>query len=164
MKKVVLSFLFTAIILITSALFADPITIHNKTNRDLHVAMYYIGTKWNLMEQPNGTIATPIYLIKSQSSITMERPPRRTKVEKGSNMKGPGPFDQQLIFFENKDLLTPELTPEQALNPFNSLNIGNLQGKVFYIGQLNGMLQGFNCTDWKANGKKCEENDKRGKK
>ena len=134
------------LVTISSTLFADRITVHNRTPRDLYIAIYYIGTEFPLMEAPKATIATPIQFVEADSSINVERPPR--KVIADGNMIGMGPFNRELVFVEDKNLLTPQLTKDQIYNVFRSKNIGNLQGDVFYIGDKDGEFYGYTTVEW----------------
>ena len=136
-----------------TAFFAnDRISVHNKTPRDLYVAIYYIATDYRLMETPKATIATPIRFLEADSSINMERPAQRVKADPSLGMIGHGPlglgpFDRQLVFVEDKALLAPQLTKEQ-LEKYHSKNVGNLQGDVFYIAARDGELGGYTTADW----------------
>ncbi len=130
----------------SASLFADRITVHNRTPRDLYIAIYYIGTDFPFMEKPVATIATPIQFVEADSSINVERPPR--KVIADGTMVGLGPFNRELVFVEDKNLLTPQLTKDQIYKVLHSKNVGNLQGDVFYIGDRDGVFEGFTTVEW----------------
>lgn len=133
MKLRLLLFLFAGIS--AASLFADRITVHNKTPRDLYVGIYYIGTALPFMDKPRATLASPILFLETESSGIMERPPRKVT------------YDRELVFVEDKNLLTPELSKEQ-LEKYHSKNIGNLEGDVFYIGDKEAEFYGYTTVEW----------------
>ena len=128
--------LVVLLIMFSSFLHADRITVHNWTPRDLHYAIYYIGMKLPWMkEHPKAKLATPIQLLETESSGILERPSRKIG------------YDRELVFVEAKELLKPELM-HSDLKKYNSKNVGDLQGDVFYIGDKDGEFYGYTTVEW----------------
>lgn len=121
--------------ILSFSIYADRVTVHNRTPRDLYIGIYYIGTKLPFMDQPKASLATPIQFLETDSSGNIERPARKVT------------YDRELVFVEDKDLLTPELTKEQ-LEKYHSKNVGNLQGDVFYIGDKEAEFYGYTTVEW----------------
>lgn len=134
MKKLLL------ILISFSAILADRITVHNRTTRDIYLAIYYVEDKlpWE-SKYPNAKIASDIIFIEADSSGILDRPKR----EWGK--------DRQLAFVEQKELLLPEL-PHDALMARKPLirnkNVGDMQGDVFYIGDRKALLTGYTTIEW----------------
>lgn len=119
---------------------ADRITIHNKTTRDIYAAIYYVGTKlpWE-SEYPRAKLASEIIFIEADTSANLERPKRAIGK------------DRQLAFVEQKELLAPELAYQQlmAKKPeISNINVGDMQGDVFYIGDRKARLTGYTTVAW----------------
>lgn len=106
---------------------ADRLTIHNRTPRDLYVAIYYYKSQADLASQ--------IVFIESDSSGIIERPERKLL------------YDRELVFVEHKKLLKPSLAKEE-FKKFSSLNVGTLKGDVFYIGDKNAEFYGYTTAEW----------------
>lgn len=124
-----------SLILIAYLLHADRLGIHNKTPRDLYVAIYRIGMKIPFKDQPKAKRITNTVFLESDSYGVIERPER----EIGS--------DRELVFVEDANLLKQELTKED-LDKHHSKNVGNLQGDVFYIGDQDGEFYGYTTSEW----------------
>lgn len=135
MKKLLLIF-----ISFSAAQATDRITVHNRTTRDLYVAIYYVEGKlpWE-SKYPNAKRASDIVFIEADASGIVQRPTR----EWGK--------DRQLAFSEQKEVLLSEL-PYEALMASKPLirnkNVGDLQGDVFYIGDRNAKLTGYTTIEW----------------
>ncbi len=130
MKK----FIF-ALLAVATPLAADRMTIHNRTPRDLYMAVYYLGMKLPFKEQPVAKIATEIILVEADTSAILERPVRKVG------------YDRELVFVERKEELTPELTKQQ-LEKYHSKNVGYLQGDVFYVGDKDAKFYGYTTVEW----------------
>ncbi len=121
---------------ISTTAHADRIGVHNRTPRDLYGALYYIGMKLPWMKEiPKGKLASDIKLIESDSIGYLQRPARKIG------------YDRELVFVEDQELLTPELTKKQ-LKDLHSKNVGDLQGDVFYIGDKDGEFYGYTTIEW----------------
>ncbi len=122
-------------------IYADRLTIHNRTPRDLYVAVYYMGMKlpWE-KEYPKAKLATPVQFLEYESSGIMQRPARKVG------------YDRELVFVDvnDKDLLKPELTKEE-LEKYHAKNVGDLQGDVFYIGDEEAEFYGYTTIEWNVN-------------
>lgn len=134
MKKLLLILMFCG------TAFADRITVHNKTTRDIYAAIYYVEGKlpWE-SKYPNAKLASDIVFIEADSSGILQRP--RREIGK----------DRQLAFAEQKEALAPELNYEQlmASKPeIRNKNVGDLQGDVFYIGDRKALLTGYTTVEW----------------
>lgn len=135
MKKLLLLLVFC------TAVFADRITVHNKTTRDIYVAIYYVEGKlpWQ-STYPQAKLASDIIFIEADSSGIVQRPPDSFGI------------DRQLAFSEKKEVLKPELAYEQLMAPKNpevrNKNVGRLQGDVFYIGDRKALLTGYTTVQW----------------
>lgn len=134
MKKLLILLVFT------SALYADRITVHNKTTRDLYVGIYYVEGKlfWE-STYPKAKLASDIVFIEADSSGIVQRPADAFGI------------DRQLAFAEQKEVLKPELEYNQlmASKPeVRNKNVGRLQGDVFYIGDRKALLTGYTTVEW----------------
>lgn len=129
------------ILMVCGTAFADRITVHNKTTRDIYAAIYYVEGKlpWE-SKYPKAKLASDIVFIEADSSGIVQRP--RREIGK----------DRQLAFAEQKEMLTPELEYMQLMAPKNpeirNKNVGDLQGDVFYIGDRKALLTGYTTVEW----------------
>lgn len=128
------------LIVLGSMAFADRVTVHNKTTRDIYTAIYYVEGKlpWE-SKYPNAKLASDIVFIEADSSGILQRP--RREIGK----------DRQLVFAEQKEVLKPELAYEQLMVPkpeIRNKNVGDLQGDVFYIGDRKALLTGYTTVEW----------------
>lgn len=112
------------------SLFADRLTIHNKTNDDIYIAQYYViggkatrGSEIKKMEQQSSTIQE---LLKFK------------------------PFQyRELAFVSDKNQLTMTMT-ENDFKKLNPKNVGIGEGNSFYIAKSNQGLTGYNTVQWNA--------------
>lgn len=128
------------LLVLAGTLYADRITVHNKTTRDIYAAIYYVEGKlpWE-SKYPKAKLASDIVFIEADSSGIVQRP--RREIGK----------DRQLAFAEQKEVLAPELNYEQlmASKPdVRNKNVGDLQGDVFYIGDRKALLTGYTTVEW----------------
>ena len=135
MKAFHFNFLFI-VLFISSSLFADRITVHNRTPRSLYVAIYYLPMKlpWEKIQMPAKRM-TKIQFLETESSGIMQRPSRKVG------------YDRELVFVEDKELLKPELSKQELIN-YHSKNVGDLQGDVFYIGDKEAEFYGYTTIEW----------------
>ena len=117
--------------LIQGWLFADNITVHNRAKQDIYVAIYYV--------KDDAKRETDIIPIDVDTLAILQRPTRKLL------------YDRQLAFSYNKnDLPVHMLSADDFKKKVASVNIGDLQGDVFYIANQDATLAGFNTIDWNA--------------
>lgn len=117
-------------VFIPVALYADRITIHNKTGDDIYIAQYYLFGN-------TATRGTLPKKMEQESSTIMELLPFK-------------PFQyRELAFSLNESDLKPTFTAAdfKALRP---KNVGIGEGTNFYIAKSNKGLTGYNTTQWNA--------------
>ncbi|MFZ5954774.1 MAG: hypothetical protein ACOYT8_06810 [Candidatus Dependentiae bacterium] len=118
------------IIFIPVTLFADRITIHNKTGDDIYIAQYYLFNN-------KATRATLPKKMEQESSTIMELLPFK-------------PFHYRELAFAHKEL---DLKPSFSAAEFKALrskNVGIGEGTSFYIAKSDNGLTGYNTTQWNA--------------
>lgn len=121
--------LLTVFILITVPIaHADQISIYNKSNVDVWAAIYYYE------KDPLERVTQP-FLVKSQSSIKVERPGYKFLV------------DRYLLVDTLAHRLQPKVTIGDMSNVLK-IDIGITNGVHFYINAVDGRLKGFNQLDW----------------
>lgn len=129
---------FAVFFLVTATyLFADDITVNNKSPRDVYVAIYYT-------DDDKGDRTTRLYFIEAGTSKDIPRPDRKFK---GISWTG-FYYDRELVFVEEMRMLKPKLTRKE-LDQLHALNVGTLKGNIFYIGSKDGRLYGYNIFQWK---------------
>jgi hypothetical protein len=118
----------------------DRITVHNQTPRDLYVGIYYLRMKmpWE-DEYQTAKLASPVQFVESHASGIVQRPVRKVG------------YDRELVFLEDKNLFKPELPYFDVKEKYNSKNVGDLQGDVFYIGEKEGIALGYTTVEWNVN-------------
>ena len=115
-----------------SVLFADTITVKNKSDFDLYVGIYYY--------QKNADLASDIKLIPHGQEARFERPP-----SKGLPVLGPKRF---LVFSLNQGDLKKQLSSSE-FHLVGNTTIGTEQGTTFYLDLSQGHFQGYNILEWK---------------
>jgi phospholipase A2 len=125
------------ILVVVGSVWADAITIYNKTLRDVYVAIYYQEVSYYVGTPANGQRVTHITCLESNSSIILERPER---------VWG---FDRELVFSEYAESLAEHLTAAD-FKKYHSKNIGTMQGSTFYIGDDEGELYAYTSVEWHA--------------
>jgi phospholipase A2 len=125
-----------------SCMLADTITVHNRSNKKVFVALYYKhGSR-------TYRIDTPVN-IESLTYVMLERPAYRTEYkmiieDDGAAKLG---YDRKIFIALTADQLKEELLRVER-KKLASQNIGKLQGDTFYIAELNFRLKGFNSFEW----------------
>ncbi|BDC34731.1 hypothetical protein Noda2021_06890 [Candidatus Dependentiae bacterium Noda2021] len=117
-------------VLMPLSLFADRITIHNKTGDDIYIAQYYVlaGT---------ATRGTPVKKMEQESSTIQER----------LSFK---PFQyRELAFSYNQSLLKQQMS-EDEFKRLNPKNVGIGEGDSFYIAKSATGLRGYTTVQWNA--------------
>lgn len=117
---------------------ADRIAIHNRTPRDVYVAVYYKAFKVPFKDQPLATRATEIKFVEADALVNLERPSLKVAT------------DRELVFVEAKELLKDTLTKDD-LQKYHSKDVGLLTGDVFYIGDIEGEFYGYTTSEWNIN-------------
>ena len=124
-----LKFLMCMLFVVASTMYADEITIHNKTKQDMYGAAYY--TDGDAKRSGN------IYFIKAESSLKLERP--------GWEF---GKY-REFVF----DYFPQDLSNQISANLFNtmlSMDIGWTEGTEFWIAKKDGVLKTFTLVEWKV--------------
>lgn len=132
MKQLFVIYFFVSV---TTVVCADPITVYNKSCRDLYVAVYYRFGRVPFSPQKPARIASAIQCIDAGSSATVDRPEYLFNV------------DRRLVFVENKDQLSDSFAPDQ-FDRLPSVLVGNWQGSSFYIADQEGQLKGYTALQW----------------
>ena len=114
---------------VASTMYADEITIHNKTKQDMYGAAYY--TDGDAKRSGN------IYFIKAESSLKLERP--------GWEF---GKY-REFAFDYFKQSLTEKISESMFENMF-SMDIGWTEGTEFWIAKKAGVLKTFTLIEWKV--------------
>ena len=114
--------------LIFNSYFIQAITIHNKTNRTIFVAPYYL--KYNKATRDQDPIS-----MNPKSSESLDRPGRKWRT------------DREIFFSLKKDELQKTLSGDD-INLISHQNIGTLKGADFYIAMIDFKLRGFSFVDW----------------
>lgn len=117
-------------VFIPVTIFADRITIHNKTGDDIYIAQYYLFGN-------TATRATLPKKMEQESSTIMELLPFK-------------PFQyRELAFAFNERALKPSFTADE-FKQLRPKNVGIGEGTNFYIAKSNKGLTGYNTTQWNA--------------
>lgn len=136
-----LSRVIAIICLCPAVVFADRITVHNKTPYDVYLGMYYL--KDNQAQRVG-----EIKVLENDSSLSIERPERKFL------------YDRELVFHPDAQRLAGTLTGDD-LERLRAKNIGSLKGDVFYISQYEGRFSAHTSLEWnivqKAYGKTRKE-------
>ena len=118
-------------LLINGWSYADNITVHNRAKQDIYVAIYYVKN--------DATRETDIIPIDVDTLAILQRPIRKLL------------YDRQLAFsYDKNDLPVHMLSSDDFRKKVSSVNIGDLQGDVFYIANQDAELAGFNTVEWNA--------------
>ncbi len=117
--------------------YADLITVHNKTPRDVYAAVYLQKSKIPFMEQPLAQRVTSVQCIDAQQSSQLNRPDRWFG------------YDRELVFVEDPQLLTSTLSSDDLSN-YHAKNVGSLKGSTFYLGDNEGDIYGYTVLEWNA--------------
>lgn len=123
------------ILCIGAAAWADPITIYNKSCRDVYVAIYYRYAQLPFGEKKPARIASEVKSVEAQSSVILERPEYQFNV------------DRKLVFVENKHELLQTIAPAD-FDRLAGVLVGNWQGSSFYIADEAGQLKGYTSLQW----------------
>ncbi len=121
------SFFIFTLVCIHAIAAADTITIHNRTTTDFYVAIYY---KNKGIER-----RTSVQLLKKYTSLSMERPKRKTW------------YDRGLVFSPNSADIKKQLTKDE-FKQLPSKNVGALQGSTFYIAKKDDQFKGYTTIEW----------------
>lgn len=123
------------ILLFNSFTIADLITVYNKTDQLLYVAIYM--QKNTLLTVEQAQRVTPSVSIRPESSAQLERPESKWQ------------YDRELAFSLMPEALNTTLNVQQ-FNNVQHINIGDKNLRTnFYIAQEKGKLEGFNEAEWK---------------
>lgn len=125
------------ILVIVGSIWADAITVYNKSLRDIYVAIYYQEVPYYIGMPANAKRVTSITCLESNTSINLERPERKWG------------YDRELVFSEYPEVLADNLSAGD-LEKYHSKNIGTLQGSTFYIGDDEGDLYAYTSVEWHA--------------
>lgn len=118
-------------VLISGWLYADNITVHNRAKQDIYVAIYYFKS--------DATRETDIIGIDVDTLTILQRPVRKLL------------YDRQLAFSYDRNDLPPYIaSADDFYKKVGSVNIGDLEGDVFYIANQDAELAGFNTIEWNA--------------
>lgn len=128
MKAILLrGFLFFYFFCGISLIFADQITVHNKSGENLFIAIYRYKDK--------ATRETAVYELQAGTSRVIERPPRILFT------------DRELVFSLDEDIFVNVINKAQ-FNLMYHINIGTLKGKSFYIAERDYQLKMYNQLEW----------------
>lgn len=125
MKKV----FFVLFFLIPVSLFADQITIYNKGDQDLFVAIYYYKNRVERVGE--------VRAVTRKQVLVIERPDRIFST------------DRELALSPQKNLLKKVFSKDQ-FRLIKHRNIGTLKGKYFYITEKDYQLKAYTETEWKV--------------
>jgi phospholipase A2 len=114
---------------------ADTITLRNFTAIPVYGALYYVQGKSNDGQTGNAQQITNPVLIPARGNATIERPPRKTY----GSLLNTRWYDRDLYIAQDQDTLLSEV-PKGSL-PF--VNVGDMQGREFFITSLGDQLAGF---------------------
>lgn len=125
-----------------SCMLADTITVHNRSNKKVFIALYYKhGSRAHRID--------PAVKIEPLTYVTLERPVYRSEhkmVNEGEYDAKFG-YDRKFFIALTPDQLKDELSRVERKN-LASQNIGKMQGDTFYIAELSFRLKGFNSFEW----------------
>lgn len=135
MKLYVLS---SIIALSASIMYADRITLYNHTNEPLSLRVYYQKN-----DHADGSSTTAITTVLPKNSTSLERPPRKMK-----RVFPPSYYDRNLYAVHQTSMLADTVNA-YTLRTFAKVNIGDLQGTIFHFARKDGIIRGYNDTEWK---------------
>jgi phospholipase A2 len=126
---------FLFLVLISSINYADTITVHNNTCRDLFIAVYKQPMHVPFFQKSEAIKYDAINKVKAKESI---------EVDRSAWQFG---YFRYLTFTEDDSQLADILTSEQ-LEKLHAKDICSIQGTVFYIGDSEGDFFAYNYAEW----------------
>ena len=138
------------ILVIVGSIWADTITVYNKSLRDIYVAIYYQEVPYYIGMPANGKRVTNITCLESNTSISLERPERKWG------------YDRELVFSEYPEVLADNLSAGD-LEKYHSKNLLMLYPYYyrykFSIYQIDNMIDLYIYIRYKKEGRFYESVD-----
>jgi len=129
-KGLHISIIAIALVVATTAVYADMIEIRNESDERCYCAVYYVKDK-------NAWRVSNVTPVAAGKNALMNRPPFKWR------------HDRELVCRSKIDELTESATKDQ-LKGWDSQNIGTTRGSTFHMQLTGDIWRGFNDANWKT--------------